>query len=448
MMKRGAGPSVAFEAQPDLAGCVDNQERLVSKLDRTFGEDDPRVASALVRMGSLVRASGRLEAAQFVGRDAYEKLAKALGEDHPQTLAAATELGLTLLAAGRLEEAERLLRSVYDRCLHLSDPTASSSAATNLALALRGRGDLHGALLLQERAVADLHATYGADDPATVRAEMNQASLFAALGERETARRMLEMLRDRLVKKLGESHPAVLGLEANLGAAYREWGDIESARGSLERVYATMEPTLGRDHPSTLAVAADLAVTLGESGDAADGARAIELGEHVVGARTQRLGREHPQSVHAMRYLARAAAGHDDDLALRVGEEAAQLSEQTLGRAHPDTLHAVDELAATLERRGRTESADRMRTLNAEVIEVEPGIVSTGPPAVENLAGALASPDPFMEGDFTPVPIAPPSVGETELIARTAYAQIDPPREIRTGESFQLRVFLDSSVRE
>jgi hypothetical protein len=161
-----------------------------------------------------------------------------------------------------------------------------------------------------------------------------------------------------------------------------------------------------------------------------------------VAARTEQLGNDHPQTVHAMRYLARAASEHEPGLALQLGEDAANLSANTLGRGHPDTLNAFDEFAQTLERRGDADGARSIREHNRALID-SAGIVGSAPPPIENLAGAVSASEAFVEGDFTPVPAAAAlPEARTDIVARTAHAELDPPRDVHPGERFALVVYL------
>jgi tetratricopeptide (TPR) repeat protein len=429
---------------------VVEQQRIVDRLGRTLGLDDSRTALTRVGLGSAVRATGDLPQALRLQAQALSRLRTTLGDRHFDTLTATSELGITMLAAGHLVEAERLLRFTYEKLSQRRRyESETAAAAANLALALRAMGRLSEARALLNEAVVTLRDALGEEDPATLACEMALASLRGAAGEHSAAREAMQRVTDVRTRQLGDDDRQTLAARASLGAAYRSSGLLDEARRTLQEVYDTLAQSEGPNHPSTLGVAADLAATLGASSDPAMAAEGIELARNVVEVRSDLFGSSHPQTLHAMRVLSSAASGYDDDLALAIGGEVASVSAQTLGVEHIDTLRANEDLAATLERVGEKERAVDLRRMNVELRGWQEGIAGDSQPPVENLAGALTSPDEFVEGDFTQFPtVAAPAPVSDDLVTRTAHMELVPDREIRPGDRFEVVVFIDCAIPE
>ena len=120
-----------FAGLPDPERLVRDQERLLM----TLGVDHPRFAPALPARWarSSGRAAGHLEAAEAVGRDAFDRLAPG----SPEWRGAGEELALTLLAAGELDGPRRccwtstnaLVTPARPACARSSHAPAATSGA-------------------------------------------------------------------------------------------------------------------------------------------------------------------------------------------------------------------------------------------------------------------------------------------------------------------------------
>ncbi|HEX7303131.1 tetratricopeptide repeat protein, partial [Lentzea sp.] len=90
-------------------------ERALEHYRSGIGPNHPYAIIATINLASDLAATGEVEMAVELGRDAVSRAERVLGADHPTTLAAAINLGLDLRALGRTEEAEPYRNPVLDR---------------------------------------------------------------------------------------------------------------------------------------------------------------------------------------------------------------------------------------------------------------------------------------------------------------------------------------------
>ncbi|MFI5347661.1 MAG: tetratricopeptide repeat protein [Elusimicrobiota bacterium] len=90
----------------------ESEVALIAALARAeaFGDDDPRLASALNALGDLRAAQGAPARAEPLYRRALTILEKTAGPDDPETTAALAYLAEACAAQGKSAEAEKLLR--------------------------------------------------------------------------------------------------------------------------------------------------------------------------------------------------------------------------------------------------------------------------------------------------------------------------------------------------
>ncbi|MCA9283693.1 MAG: serine/threonine protein kinase, partial [Phycisphaerales bacterium] len=89
------------------------QQSLAARRE-ALGDDHPETLMSINGMGALLRAEGRLAAAEPYLREALERRRRVLGDDHSDTLGSINNLGTMLQDQGRFDEAEPFCRAALE----------------------------------------------------------------------------------------------------------------------------------------------------------------------------------------------------------------------------------------------------------------------------------------------------------------------------------------------
>jgi tetratricopeptide (TPR) repeat protein len=203
-----------------------------------------------VDLAISLRRAGYLEDALNVAEDLLPRYQRMFGEDNRETLWAYINLMMDRRRTGDLAGAEDLGRRAvagWDKIDENHPNTAS--AAGNLAVVLRERGNPTEARELNERAMKDFTAGFGADHPSTLIAMTNLASDLAMLGEARKARELGELTWRATSRTRGANHLSTLTVAANLAVDRRSDGDPEGAQELHEDVMIRLRATIGPEHP-------------------------------------------------------------------------------------------------------------------------------------------------------------------------------------------------------
>ena len=172
----------------------------------------PRVATALLDMGSIYSATGRSEEAVTVLEEAVKIREDVYGKDHPLTANALRELGNGLSQLERFDEAEvQLLRA-----LEIQEQARGRRTRTvavlldDIGRLLRARGDLEGAIERHREAYAILETVHGGENPALVVSSLNIGYTLNAAGKWEEALTEFVKALEMSERVSGPDHPHVV----------------------------------------------------------------------------------------------------------------------------------------------------------------------------------------------------------------------------------------------
>jgi tetratricopeptide (TPR) repeat protein len=141
----------------------------------------------------------------------------------------------------------------------------------------------------------------------------------------------------------------------NLARAYQDAGKLDLALPLLEETLKLMKEKLGADHPTTLHSMENLAAAYRDAGKLD---LALPLLEETLKLMKEKLGADHPDTLNCMNNLGTAYWRLKRlDQSIPLFEEALKLSEKKLGRQHPDTLRAAANLGVTYKDAGRVQEA-------------------------------------------------------------------------------------------
>jgi len=439
-----------------------------------------------LEIGTAQRVSGELEAALDTLVDAFAAAGQT--DDGEMRIAAARELGLTLLAGSRLSEAEAVLNQVLDEsATHYGEDSPQwASAAEELALARRARGDLQGALRLQRGAHQASVRSLGRTDPVALALGQNTK----VAGKSNWPLLLLINFRE---SDPGAQWPRDLP-DLFLRTSLSEPGWIGAKDGYFEvlsKLLREEQPDAPRADTYFVQSVLGRALTSVPGYEVTD--EGFELSRRILDERTATLGPDHPQTLNALILLSRATGPRDIGEAVDLGREGTRLSEQILGRGHVDTLGAYENLAELLDKGGKREEAVRLRKENLVLRAADEGIIGDAQPPIENLAGTLTEPltrsDPAVTmsafggtgignivvgSDIRGLEKAEKAADEEvpehadeqwmsdaeaaaagdvkeagpggELVRRTAHVELDPAGPVRPGEHFDVGVYVDCAM--
>lgn len=312
------------------------QEITGNQLDPDTAEDWRRATAALIE-AALPDAGDADDPATwpaFMALLPHAKVALPPGSNGMDKVAA------FLRAVGNESAALRLQQQIVAACgedLGAENPRTLAARA-NLATLTGETGDRAAARAQFAELVPALTRVLGAEHPRTLAA---QASLVYWTGEGSkpaAARDQFAAMLPELTRKLGDESPAVLAVRANLARSTGDAGDAAGARDQFAALLPIWERLSGDRHPATLAVRASLAYWTGVAGDPA-GAR--DQCATLAPIRAEVLGPEHPRTLITRGDLAywTGEAGAPDAARDQFAELVPVLT-RVLGAEHPSTLQA------------------------------------------------------------------------------------------------------------
>lgn len=212
------------------------------------------------RLTALARAfdhAGRFAEAVRAHERALALQRAAQGPDAPATATTLAALGLNLALDGRTADA----RTAFARAERLVERSPGQDRRARYLLYRsafeRREGDLATARAMAEEAVRLREAAYGADAPETAQARTTLAAVLADLGERASARRLLESALSVLERE--RERTGQLFARARLAALERVDGRPDAARGHAVLALRQARALFG-DGPTTI----ELLVVLGQ----------------------------------------------------------------------------------------------------------------------------------------------------------------------------------------
>ncbi|WP_323139277.1 FxSxx-COOH system tetratricopeptide repeat protein [Streptomyces sp. NBC_01551] len=279
------------------------------------------------------------------------------GEEDPQVLRIGKHLAFLLLQTGEVAKALELNRTVLDisRREGVSEEELIGSM-TQMAGALRYKGDFLAARDLDEEADGRARDLFGPEDPATLLAAHGYGVTLRACGEFETARALDEETVRQWDTLYGPSNGLTLNTLNGLAIDIRESGDYPAARALQEETYRVYRTVFGEDNAATVRAARNLAVC--RRRDAAL-REASELTEQTLERFTLRYGAEYPDTLAcAVNATVDRRLRGDFAASRELGERTLRHYRSMLGAQHAYTLVTMTNLAATVRAIGDIDEAE------------------------------------------------------------------------------------------
>ena len=333
---------------------------LVVEVIRTLGANDPLAFDAGNLLGENLMRQSKFDQANLQFRRTLDAPTSVLPSDHLARETALANLAVSLRGAGDLKGAVVVLTSL-EKDLSTrrgADHPGTLSVVNNLAIALQNSGDPQQALALYDRAFAGRSRVLGPDHPDTLNVLQNRATLLIQAGKANEAEQPLRQLLASLLKTRQKNHPAVLVAMNSLAYALEDIGKL----GEAEQIYRdtlAIQSEAKTAHPETFGTRNNLAMLLMRQGKLA---LAEQEFVQIIELATEHLGAEHPyvmifsnnygECLTRMQRYAEAEA-----MLLRTH---AALS-KSMGAGNARTTKARIRLADLYEKSGRTAAAAKWR---------------------------------------------------------------------------------------
>lgn len=254
---------------------------------------EAEVASIDSSIGDTYLSLSRYDEAVFAYQKALTAFKTTKGENHPAVASVFVRLADLYNRTGKLRDAksycENALR-IYEKPLPGIPPEEIASGLTDVSAIYESLNELEQAIKLLQKALQIYDDAPGQQSTiAGIEAQMGV--LYYMLGNYSESYSFFEKATSKL-RVSGERKSAFFGIALNqMGLACVQRYAIQEAVGLFEEARSILEQEYGPYHPDTLGVYSNLAGTYDAIGRLDD---AIEILEHVVGMREEKLGTANP----------------------------------------------------------------------------------------------------------------------------------------------------------
>ena len=329
----------------DFGGALLSDEENLARAIRVYGAGHSDTLRAKTNVATDLRLLGQFQQAHDLSSSIVHDYREMLGDADARTIWHTTEHVLDLYGLGRYREALKEQNRIWDLVTQHFEPHQRERglANRNIAIALRKTGDHLGALesARANHRVFELH--FGPTHEYTLAAGMSHANALRAAGQLAEARDTAEAAVHGYRKAFGDRHWLTLAAQVNFGIILRILGERRAAHDLERGTFRALTEVLGEEHPYTLNSANNYATSL-LANHQVEGAH--RLTAHTLEISRRVRGAEHPDTLAC---AVNAALNQLDAAAEPAGQQAAQLRfdevidalERVLGKEHPDTVDAI-----------------------------------------------------------------------------------------------------------
>ncbi len=265
---------------------------LLAEINRELGPADPHSFDASNLLGEVLMRQSKFDEANAQFHRVLEAPLETLPAEHPARETALSNLAVSLRGSGDLKGAAKVLTALEKdmSARRGAEHPATLSVVNNLAIALQNTGDTEQALALYDRAFAGRSRVLGPDHPETLNVLQNRATLLIQAGKAAEAEPVLRQLLATLRKTRQANHPSVLVAMNSLAYALEDLGKLTEAE-QIYRETLAIQVAAGSAHPETFGTRNNLAMLLMREGKYP---AAEQEFKQVITLATEHLGPEHP----------------------------------------------------------------------------------------------------------------------------------------------------------
>ena len=312
-------------------------------------------AVASNELASVLYDLGEYEAAERVAREGLSELGSVPAGD-PRRATGIADLASIVRERGRLEEADSLHREALRLHRALDDTAAVANDLANLSAALWRRGQFAEARTAAEESVALRRTLYGDRHTTTAAALRALGLVLTNQGEFDAASRALGEALAINESLLGKDHPTVASTLGDMGMNYYRQGRPDDAATAHTRALAINRAALGPRHPEVATNLNNLAITLYAASKYGD---AAPLLRDALAIWRETLGDTHPTVLSGLNNLGAVLRESGDHAAAEpVLREVLELRRRALGDEHPDVAQSYNNLAYLWMARGEPAEAE------------------------------------------------------------------------------------------
>ena len=317
----------------------------LTSLERRFKPDAPETIDTMASLAAALRRQGLYQDSELLQNRVLSLLRTTYGEEDSRVAHSLINLAKLNIRMGHYREAERLLEVSLARAKRtmgeLHSETGHSHVLFGLLYRLQAR--CSDALAHFESAGAIFAATLPQTDPRSAKLLNHKADLFRYLGRYDDALICCDLALQRMTQAYDERHPTLCYCLDNLGRIHHQHGKCAEAEALFNRSLALRELTLGPEHPNLAYSLNGLGWLLTDQGRLTEAEaahrRALDLIE-------RQLGRDHvmlSDSLHGLGtvYARQHQAGEAETMFRR----ALAIRETVLGVDHPDSAHCLGSIA-------------------------------------------------------------------------------------------------------
>jgi tetratricopeptide (TPR) repeat protein len=318
------------------------------------------VLNAVLLVGNLYAAQGKLGEAEKMYERALQGYEEALGPNHTSTLDTVNNLGALYAGQGKLAGAKKM----YERALRGKEealgPTHTSTLDTvnNLGILYADQGKLAGAEQMYERALRGKEEALGPTHTSTLDTVNNLGIIYKNQGKLGEAEQMYERALRGKEEALGPNHTSTLQTVGNLGNLYANQGKLGEAEQMYKRALRGYEEALGPNHTSTLQTVGNLGALYAGQGKLAG---AEKMYERALRGKEEALGPTHTSTLDTVNNLGLLYADQGKlSEAEQIYQRALRGYEEALGPTHTSTLNTVNNLGNLYYNQGKLGEAEQM----------------------------------------------------------------------------------------
>ena len=318
-------------------------ERAVATFREQLGAEDPTTLKATAKLAACYLNQQKLKEAEALETKTLAAEERVFGAENVETVKSMGNMAAIFFKQGKLPQAVDLFQRALEiqRRVAPEDVEAGNLMAS-LAMIYWAQGKIPDASQLMSRAVDAKTRTFGAENPATLKAMENLAIIYTSQGKLSHAETLLQTVLRAENQVLGPEHPETVRAMNSMAIVYYLEDRLEEAGALWTKVVDFEKRTVGSEHPDTLRLTTNLAMVWMREGRLDE---AESLQSEAISTAKRVLGPEHPDVLSWIHNLG-IVHWYQSKLSQAETEErlALDAEKRLLGSAHTETIKAANAL--------------------------------------------------------------------------------------------------------